>query len=99
MRNRQTKLGKEYEAPDEERLTWLPRDGLLADGGTTRIGERPFPTTPRLSFFRNTQRHASGRRSRGRFVGFLLRLRSLCSHSWRAGCLFDSDTGLYVRFT
>ncbi len=27
MRNKQTKLGKEFDAPDEERLTWLPRYG------------------------------------------------------------------------
>ncbi len=37
MRNKQTKLGKEYDAPDEERLTWLPRDGGQADGDATRI--------------------------------------------------------------
>ncbi len=38
-RNKQTKIGKEFGAPDNERLTWLPRDGGPAVGGATRIGE------------------------------------------------------------
>ncbi len=40
LHNKQTKLGKEHDAPNDERLTWLPRDGGLADGGATRIDER-----------------------------------------------------------
>ncbi len=40
MRNKQTKLGKEFDAPDEARLAWLPSDGRQADGGATRISER-----------------------------------------------------------
>ncbi len=48
MRNKQTKLGKEYDAPDEERRTWLPRDGEAADGGVTRSGERQSEVIERL---------------------------------------------------
>ncbi len=52
--NKQTKLGREFDAPDEERLTWLPRDGGQADGGGTRIDERPhFRLTSTAPIFRN----------------------------------------------
>ncbi len=38
MHDKRTKLGREFDAPDEERLTWLPTDG--GAGGWRRNEKR-----------------------------------------------------------